>query len=158
MRTCLWAGAAALACLASGAAAQTQLPPVKDWAGRTVPGGAVILVDKDGRPITSDNPLSALPVQPIGRTEAVQLIAASTSTGAQTLLGGRYAFAQACLNYNGQAITLRYRGPDGTAMQIAAAKSSADTSLVEVPAGAVVDATVPSAAIGCNASITRIPQ
>ncbi|MGW8134121.1 hypothetical protein ACWGNZ_00580 [Sphingomonas zeae] len=58
MRTCLWAGALALACsLAAPVTAQTQLPPVKDWAGRTVPGGAAILVDKDGRAIGSDNPL-----------------------------------------------------------------------------------------------------
>jgi hypothetical protein len=99
-----------------------------------------------------------IPIKAVPRTEAIQLISAGVSAGAQTLMGGRYAFAQGCLNYRGQSVSLRYRGPDGTTMQTAATKSSADTSLVEVPAGAVIDATVPSAAIGCNASMTRIPQ
>jgi len=155
MRILYLAGAMVLASSAAPSVGQQRLPPAKDWAGSTIPGDVSTIVDKNGNPIDAANPLA---VQPIGRTEAVQLIAASTSTGAQTLLGGRYAFAQACLNYNSQVVSLRYRGPDGTAMQTAATKSSADTSLVEVPAGAVIDATVPSAAIGCNASMTRIPQ
>ncbi|WP_455156034.1 hypothetical protein [Sphingomonas zeae] len=150
MKILLLAGAVALALTPFGTTAQ-----IRDRFGRAIDPGASAIVDKNGNPVDASNPL---PVQPSGRTEAVQLIAASASTGAQMLLGGRYAFAQACLNYNGQAISLRYRGPDGTAMQTAATKSSADTSLVEVPAGAVIDATVPSAAIGCNASMTRIPQ
>lgn len=149
-------GALALACIPVSASAQTYplSASPEGWAKPSAPC-VYDTVTKMCAPATQANPL---PVQPIGRTEAVQLIAASASTGAQMLLGGRYAFAQACLNYNGQAISLRYRGPDGTAMQTAATKSSADTSLVEVPAGAVIDATVPSAAIGCNASMTRIPQ
>ena len=155
MRTCLWAGAMALACLSTSAAAQTlpQIVPPSN----IIPPAGVAFNGADGKSKIA-SPGNPLPVQPVGRTDAVQLIAASASTGAQTLLGGRYAFAQACLNYNGQSVSLRYQGPDGIAMLTAATKSSADTSLVEVPAGAVVDAIVPSAAIGFNASITRIPQ
>ncbi|CAM3285188.1 MULTISPECIES: hypothetical protein [Sphingomonas] len=155
MRTLLWVGAAALACLSSSAAAQTY--PKIIAPSTIVPPSGVAYSDADGSTKVA-SPATPLPVTAVARTEAVQLIAASSSTGTQTLFGGSYAFAQSCINYNGQSITLRYRGPDGATMQTAATKTATDVSLVAVPAGAVMDATVPSAAIGCNASMTRIPQ
>ncbi|HIV78079.1 MAG TPA: hypothetical protein H9899_11215 [Candidatus Sphingomonas excrementigallinarum] len=152
-----WAGAIALACLlAAPAVGQTTYPKIIA-PSTIVPPSGVAYSDADGSTKVA-SPTTPLPVTPVARTEAVQLIAASTSTGTQTLFGGNYAFAQSCINYNGQTITLRYRGPDGATMQTAATKTATDVSLVAVPAGAVMDATVPSAAIGCNASITRIPQ
>lgn len=157
--------ALALAAIAAPAAAQVKRagsvvnsPAVAEI---TMPDGTYITppvtvdVDSAGVPIGPDNPR---PVAIVSNKQAVMLITASATTGPQTLFGGRYVFSQSCLNYNGQGLSLRYRGPDGTAMLTAATKTSADAALVEVPAGAIVDATVPSAAIGCNASLSRIPQ
>jgi len=64
MRMLLWVGAVALACLSANAAGQTQLPPVKDWAGRTIPGGAGTLVDKTGAAYDIANPVPVTAVLP----------------------------------------------------------------------------------------------
>lgn len=153
MKSCLLAGAVALACLSSAALSQTKLPPVKDWAGSTIPGSASSLLDKDGMPIDISNPL---PVS--GRQELITLATANVPATAVAVYGGTYVFSQGCASYG--TLTLRYRGADGATMITMVTKTASDNAggtLLSLGTNAIVDVAI-SGTTGCNATLARIPS
>lgn len=154
MNLLCWACVIALGCLSVPASAQImQLPPAKDWAGRTVPGVSAALADKSGVAIDATNPL---PVAT--RVEAFQLATANTAAPPVALVGGSYIWAQGCTGYG--SVALRYRGPDGATMVTMVTKTAADSAggtLVQLGGGAIVDVAL-SGTTGCSVSLTRVPQ
>lgn len=140
MKLCLWAGAIALACSAVPATAQTQLPAVKDWAGRTVPANGTMLVDKTGVALDTSVPLAA----------------ANTALPAVPLSGGTYVLTQLCTAYG--SVALRYRAPDGVTMVTLLTRVAPDAAgtVVQFGSGAIVDVLL-TGATGCNATLSRIP-
>ncbi|WP_153006114.1 hypothetical protein [Sphingomonas sanguinis] len=153
MKSCLVAGAMALACLPNAATSQAKLPPVKDWAGNTVPGSASSILDKDGTPIDILNPL---PVA--GRQEAVTLATANVAAPAAKVYGGTYVFNQGCGAYG--SVALRYRAADGATMITLVTKTSADSAggtLLSLGTNTIVDVAL-SGTTGCNVTLARIPS
>lgn len=153
MKTCLWAGAVALACLATVATAQSNLPPIVSGGNIIQPGGLAFNA-QDGKPrIVS----TAEPLPTTSRVETFRLATANVPGNAATLFGGSYVLTQACASYG--TVTLRYLGPDGTTMTAMLTKTASDSAggtLVSLGASAIVDVTL-AGTTGCNVTLSRIP-
>ena len=159
MKSCLMAGAMALAYIPMPAIAQTQLPPVKDWSGRTVPGAGTMLVDRSGNPIDPSNPL---PSAPVPLTAATSTPLTGTSTGAQTVgpfvpvLGRPITLALAASSWPGGTAQL-LRSTDGGVTKLPLTPAGvtigvyggvgADSPWVETEAGATFYLSLPAAGI-----------
>lgn len=151
MRLRFLAGAIALACSPAPSAGQVRLPPVKDWYGSTIPGGATALVDKDGKQIDLINPL---PVS--GRQETAALATGNIAAPAATLYGGTYILTQACTAYG--SVALRYRAPDGVMVPLATkiVPDSGGGSVFQFGTSQIVDVLL-TGTTGCNVILSRIP-
>lgn len=95
----------------------------------------------------------------VPKQENVALATANAASGVQAVYGGGYVFNQTCTGYNGGALNLRYRGPDGSTMIVMLGKVASDTSggtLISLGSNAVVDVALPSGSTGCNANLARV--
>ncbi|WP_433910358.1 hypothetical protein [Sphingomonas yabuuchiae] len=152
MRTLLWVGAMALACLSTSAAAQTfplSASP-EGWARPTSP----CVYDPLTRFCTPVSTATPLPVA--GRQESVALATANTPIAPTTLYGGNYIFTQACTAYG--SVALRYRAPDGSMITLAT-KVVGDTgggTAFQFGTSQVVDVLL-TGTTGCNVTLSRIP-
>lgn len=152
MRTLLWAGAMALACFSTSAAAQTTYPKIVA-PSTIVPPSGVAFTDVDGSTKVA-SPATPLPVA--GRQESVALVTANTAIAPVTLYGGTYILTQACTGYG--SVALRYRSPDGT-MLILATKVVGDTgggTVFQFGTSQVVDVLL-TGTTGCTVTLSRIP-
>ncbi|MFH8652339.1 hypothetical protein ACH37Y_06445 [Sphingomonas paucimobilis] len=152
MRTLLWAGAMALACLSPSAAAQTY-PKIIAPSTIVPPSGMAYSDDAGTTQIVS--PAKPLPTG--GVREAFQLVNANTPSPSATVYGGDYILAQTCASYG--TLTLQVRGPDATTWLTLVTKSAADTGSgagIALGSYAVVRVTV-SGTAGCFASLSRVP-
>lgn len=152
MRLRLFAGVLALACLSTGAVAQS-LPPIAA-PSNIIPPAGVAFNAADGTPRIA-TPSTPLPVA--ARGEAFQLVTANVPIAPVTLAGGNYVLTQLCATYG--SIALRYRGPDGATMIQLVSKTAADSgggTVLAFGTNAIVDAAL-SGTTGCNATLARIP-
>jgi hypothetical protein len=97
------------------------------------------------------------PLPVAGVTETFNLVAANVPGAQATVFGGQYVVSQACATYG--ALTIRYRGPDGSTMVTLFSRSAPDSgggTLISLAAGTVIDATT-SGTTACNASLARVP-
>jgi hypothetical protein len=127
------------------------LSPTAFQMGGVDPTGKLkaVKVDEDG------NLLSAADKQ-----ENVTLAAANVASAAATIFGGSYVFSQSCASYNGGALALRYRGPDGTTMVTLLTRTASDSTggaQLALGSNSVLDVTLPAGSTGCNATLSRVP-
>jgi hypothetical protein len=151
MRTLLWVGAIALACLSTSAAAQTYPKIVAP--STIVPPSGVAFTDVDGSTKVAS---SATPLPVAGRQESVALATANTASAPVTLYGGTYILTQACTAYG--SVALRYRAPDGTMLTLATkiAGDSGGGSTFQFGTAQIVDVLL-TGTTGCNVTLSRIP-
>ncbi len=154
MKSCLVAGAMALACLIATPAAAQNYPQIVAPSNVVPPQGVAFKAADGSTNVAS--PTTPLPVAT--RVEAFQLATANTAAPPVALVGGSYIWAQGCTGYG--SVALRYRGPDGATMVTMVTKTAADSAggtLVQLGGGAIVDVAL-SGTTGCSVSLTRVPQ
>mgnify|MGYP001167736498 FL=1 len=137
-------------------AAQMTAPRIEAPAGYApIYAPCIAQVDGSCVPASSTEPLPTAAKQ-----EAFQLVTANAPAAPATVYGGIYALSQSCASYNGGALVLRYRGPDGATMLALHSLNTSDTgggTLVSLGSGAVVDIALPSGSSACNAILARVP-
>lgn len=152
MKSCLVAGAMALAGLSSVAMAQ-GLPKITP-PSTFIPPAGVAFNATDGSSLIA-SPSTPLPVA--ARGEAFQLVTANVPIAPVTLAGGNYVLTQLCASYG--TVALRYRGPDGATMIQLVSKTAADSgggTVLAFGTNAIVDVAL-SGTTGCNVTLARIP-
>lgn len=140
MKLLRWAGAIALALIATPAASQTLTPQCRNAGGAYVPCTPTVQVDRNGNAYDT----------------SVVLASANTPAGPITLSGGTYAYSQLCAGYG--SVALRYRAADGSTMIPLVTKVVADAgaTAIQFGAGSVVDVAL-TGTTGCNVTLSRVP-